>query len=154
MARFDKFPNKAAAYQAIADWGNQILNGAPLANVAKDHSQDLSAVDGGVHPWTNEGSLRSEILDRALFDLPADRLSQIIEDDRGFHIVRVIEREDTTCRPFTDVQGEIRKKIREERTADRRNEYLEKLRAQDPGAGPSSTSRPKRGPPAAAPSRG
>ncbi len=132
MARFDKFNSKAEAFGAIAQWGNQVLTGTSFADVAKAHSHDLTAEDGGVHSWTNEGSLRSTVLDKALFELPVDKLSQIIEDDRGFHIVRVIEREDSTCRPFTDVQGEIRKRIRQERTTDRRNEYLEKLRAKTP----------------------
>ena len=129
MARFDKFNSKSEAFAAIAQWGNQILGGAPFADVAKAHSNDPSADDGGVHTWTIEGSLRSDVLDKALFELPVDKLSQIIEDDRGFHIVRVIERDDTTCRPFLDVQAEIRKKIREDRNSGRRNEYIEKIRA-------------------------
>ncbi len=132
MVRFDKFNSKAEAFGAIAQWGNQIFGGASFAEVAKAHSQDPTADDGGVHPWTSENSLRSEVLDKALFALPVNQLSTILEDDRGFHIVRVIEREDTTCRPFTEVQGEIRTKIREERTTDRRSEYLEKLRAKTP----------------------
>ncbi len=43
---------------------------APFAAVAKAHSQDVSAEDGGVHDWASKDSLRSEILDRALFSLP------------------------------------------------------------------------------------
>ncbi len=92
LARFDKFGSKTEAFAAIAQWGNEVLSGASFAEVAKAHSQDLTADDGGVHPWTNEGSLRSTELNKALFELPVDKLSQIIEDSRGFHIIRVIER--------------------------------------------------------------
>ena len=132
MARFDKFNSKAEAFGSIAQWGNEILGGASFADVAKAHSHDLTAEDGGVHPWTSDGSLRSQEVNKVLFELPVDTLSQIIEDSRGFHIVRVIERDDVTSRPFTDVQVEIRKKIRESRDTDRRAEYLDKLRAKTP----------------------
>ena len=35
MVRFSKYPNKDAAYDAIARMGNQVLAGAPFADVAK-----------------------------------------------------------------------------------------------------------------------
>jgi hypothetical protein len=132
MARFDKFPSKDAAFQEIASWGNQIVSGTPLADIAKAHSQDPSSVEGGVHSWTDQGSLASEALDRALFTLPVDKLSQIIEDTRGFHIIRIIERDDVRRTPFTEAQVEIKKKIKDERSQDRSKAYLDKLRANTP----------------------
>lgn len=132
MARFDKFGSKAEAYRAIADWGNRVLGGAPLAEVAKAHSHDISSIDGGVHDWTTQGSLVSASLDQAVFGLPVGKLSQIIEDDRGFHILRVIERDDLERKPFLDAQVEIKKKIKEERMQAQMKEFLEKLREKTP----------------------
>ena len=151
MARFSKFDSKADAFQAIAQWGNEVLRGTPFADVAKAHSHDPSASDGGVHPWTNEGSLRSAVLDRALFELPADKLSQIIEDDRGFHIVRVIERDDTTCMPFTEAQ--TRNPQEDSRGAQQRPQkrLFGQASRQDPGLEPfraiRDSSNGRRGPP-------
>jgi hypothetical protein len=132
MVRFDKFDSKEAAWQAIAGWGRDLQAGAPFTEIATAHSQDISSTDGGVHTWTNKDSLVSTVLDEALFTLPVGQLSQILEDKRGFHIIRVIERDDLTVTPFTDTQAEIKKKIREERVNDKRQEYKNKLRKKIP----------------------
>ena len=39
--------------------------------------------------------------------LPIGQLSQILQDNRGFHIIRVIERNDLTVEPFDVVQAKI-----------------------------------------------
>ena len=41
-------------------------------------------------------------------------MSQPIEDDKGFHIVRVVERTEAGRKPFLEAQVEIREKLREE----------------------------------------
>ncbi len=142
MARFDRFPNKAAAWQAIAGWGNEIVQGTPFTDVAQAHSQDVSAADGGVHTWTTKGSLASKVIDEAIFSLPVGQLSQILEDSRGFHIIRVLEQHDLEVTPFTEKQAEIVKKIREERINDKRNEYKAKLREESPSG--TSSKKPTR----------
>ena len=58
--RFDKFPDRASADQAIVEMGNQVLRGAELAAVAKKFSQGATATDGGYHDWTTKGSLVSK----------------------------------------------------------------------------------------------
>ena len=55
-------------------------------------------------------------------------MSQILEDNDGYHIVRVIERHDAGMMPFRDAQVEIKKKLKEERSKKTTDEYLEKLR--------------------------
>jgi hypothetical protein len=131
-ARFDKFPAKGEAWRAIAAWGNQVHSGAPLAQVAKAHSQSFSAEEGGLNDWTTQGSLRSQPLDQALFRLPLGALSQILEDEEGFHIVRVVEREERRKIPFNEVQPDIKKKLEVGDQQQRMNEYLAKLRERMP----------------------
>ena len=109
--RFDKFPSKEAAWQAIAAMGNEVFFGAPFAAVAKKSSQDPNAAKGGQYDWTNQGSLASEVIDQAIFSLEVGKLSQILEDDRGFHIVRVVERQDAGQVPFVEAQKKIKEAI-------------------------------------------
>jgi hypothetical protein len=132
MVRFDKHPNKAAAYDAIARLGNQVLGGAPLAEVAKAASDGPSAAEGGQRRWTTKGSLVCGELDRALFELPVGRLSPIIEGPTGFHIIRVLEREDVRVAPFLEAQVDIREKIVHQRTEKQFREYMAKLEARIP----------------------
>jgi hypothetical protein len=115
-ARFDKFPSREAAFQAIAAMGDAVyLGGRPLPAVARQQSQGTTASEGGQHDWTSQGSLASKELDDALFSIDVDKLSPIIEDQVGLHIVRVHEREPAGRKQFGDVQHEIEKKIRDER---------------------------------------
>ena len=65
--------------------------------MAKEHSQDFASEEGGFHDWTGQGSLRSTVLDNIIFAStlpPRPALSQIVEDDEGLHIVRIVERQD------------------------------------------------------------
>jgi len=132
MVRFTSYNSKADAYRALAQWGNQLQTGAPFAELAKAHSDDLTAEVGGVHEWTNKGSLASVVLDDALFGMPVGQLSPIIEDNVGFHIIRVLERNPLTRKPFTEAQSEIKKRLRDERQSSQMKAYLAKLTAKTP----------------------
>ena len=127
-ALFSQFNNKELAFQTVAAMGNDVLRGITFAEVAKKHSQGPTADKGGVRDWTTKGALVSKVLDGAIFSLPIGRMSQILEDDDGYHIVRVIERYDAGMKPFRDAQVEIKKKLKEERSKKSTEEYLEKLR--------------------------
>lgn len=115
--RFDKFPDKQSAQEAICAMGNEVYYGANFAAVAKRSSQGLNAEQGGYHDWTNRGSLASKPLDDALFGLAPGKLSRVIEDGRGYHIVRVLERTDASKQSFEEVQIAIREKIKQEKVA-------------------------------------
>jgi parvulin-like peptidyl-prolyl isomerase len=131
--RFDKFPNRQAAYRALAAMGNEVaFGGSPLWAVAKRDSQGFNAKDGGQYDWTNQGSLASEALDQAIFTLPINELSKIIEDNVGFHIVRVLERREAGRTQFTDAQVEIKKKIEEEKRRITFKKYMSELQRDIP----------------------
>jgi parvulin-like peptidyl-prolyl isomerase len=131
-ARYDKFPTKADAWRAVAQWGTQVQNGAPFADVAKANSQGHAAHEGGLNDWTTHGSLRSTVIEEAIFGLPVGVLSQILVDDEGFHIVRVVEREEHHTTPFIEVQPDIKQKLFEGGRMAAMNEYIEKLRERLP----------------------
>jgi len=132
MVRFSKHPNKAAAYEAIARLGNQVAAGMPFAEVARAASDGPTAAEGGQRQWTSRGSLVCEALDQALFSLPLGVLSPIIEGPTGYHIIRVVEREEARIKPFLEAQVEIREKIVRDRTEKQLREYLAELETRTP----------------------
>ena len=87
---------------------------------------------GGQRDWITRGSLKSALLDQALFTLPPGQLSRILQDEEGFHIVRVIEREDAHRTPFEETQAEIREKMLAERKEARLKELVQRLREEIP----------------------
>ncbi len=85
-----------------------------------------------MNPWTSKGSLASPVIDNALFTLPVGSFSQILEDDRGLHIVRVVERKEASRASFVDCQDGIKKKIRDERGDKQMKAYIATLEAKTP----------------------
>ena len=132
MVRYAKYPTRAAAHDAIARMGNQVWAGAPWTDVAKAGSDGLTAPDGGRRPWTSKGALTCQELDQALFGLPVGQLSPIIESDRGYHIIRVTNREAEVVQPFQEAQADIKTKLATQRSQKQFREYLAKLEARTP----------------------
>jgi hypothetical protein len=133
LARFDRFPTRDDARKAIVEWGNLVwYRRAPFDDVARKYSHGATADEGGQYDWTTQGSLRSTVVDHALFTLPVGELSQVIEDEQGFRIVRVLERVRGGRTPFVEAQPEIRQQIARQREKRRRESYLARLRKTTP----------------------
>ncbi|HWB08352.1 MAG TPA: peptidyl-prolyl cis-trans isomerase [Pirellulales bacterium] len=128
---YGKKRSRHDAWLAIRGLADRVYAGASMAELAKAHSESLKAENGGLHDWTNEGSLACKQLDDALFRLPVGALSNIIDDDKGhaFVVVRVVERASAGVTSFRDAQIGIRDKIRNQRKqaaqAKRLTEFLE-----------------------------
>lgn len=132
MVRFAKYPTKAAAFDAVARMGNQVFGGASFAEVAKTSSDGSSSQEGGRRGWICRGSHVCAAIDTALFQLPIGQMSPILESELGYHIVRVVKREDVAVKPFLDAQVDIKDKIVKQRSAKQLREYMEKLQARTP----------------------
>ena len=127
MVRFSRIADKAEAYRVLAQMGNQVLSGKSFAEVAKAGSDGPTAQSGGLRDWTVQGTLVSHTLDNAVFTLQVGQLSPILEDEQGFHIVCVLERQDAQRTQFPDAQAEIRGKVREQRENGQQDAFLAKL---------------------------
>jgi parvulin-like peptidyl-prolyl isomerase len=129
-ARFNNFPSKAACGQAIADMGNEVvLGGAPFWAVAQRRSQGPNAKNGGSQDWTEWGDLKiSREINDAVFSLPLMELSRPLEDAEGFHIVRVLERQEAHLIPFKEAQVPIKEKLLQQKRNEAIAKYVAKLR--------------------------
>lgn len=130
--RVANYPSRQAARAALAQAGNQVLDGRPMGDAAGDLSGGAGAPDGTARDWTTQGSLRSEVLDRAIFGLPVGHLSPILEDGDSLHIVRVLEREGGERTPFVEAQVKIREEIRKQRGRIQQQAYVDRLRERVP----------------------
>lgn len=129
---FEKFDTREAAHQAIWGMGREAYFGGNVQAVAREKSQEPFAGKGGVHEWTAKGSLASEELDEQIFSLPLNELSDIIEDSSGYHIVRVLERQDAGLIPLSEVQDDIRATIRQEKIADSQRKVMRDMQVRIP----------------------
>jgi parvulin-like peptidyl-prolyl isomerase len=132
MVRLANYPNENEAYAAIARMGNEVLAGKLLADVARAGSEGTTAADGGRRPWTSKGSFAAEEIDRALFSQPIGELGPIIKSQSGYHIIRVIAREETVVTPFREAETDIRQNIVKQRFEKQSRDYMAKLIAKTP----------------------
>lgn len=136
--RKDRFKDPAEAFAALASLGNEVwvqgqtkpVHGAAFAEIAKVKSDGFTAKDGGAHDWTTKGALQCKAIDEAIFTLQVGQMSQIIDGGPMFHIVRVLERKEAGRKPYTDVQADIRDKLKEQRFQAEVEKYLTKLRGE------------------------
>ena len=96
----------------------QPVQGRRLPKWRRRSRDGFTAKDGGVHDWTTKGALQCTAIDEALFTLQVGQMSPILDSGPTFHIVRVLERKEAGRKPFTDVQGDIRDKLKEQRFQD------------------------------------
>jgi len=130
--RFGARRTREEAWGILASLGNRVLSGEEFAAIAKQASEGPTASQGGRYDWTTKGSLRSKVIDEAIFSLPVGKLSTILEDGGGLHIIRVTERTEAGRTSFLDAQVEIREKLRMERHEKAVEDYLAKLRDRTP----------------------
>jgi hypothetical protein len=139
MVRFDRVNgDRAEAWRQICAMGNDVwqiavanpaLRGPVFTNVAKERSQGVTASEGGIYDWTNLGDLKCEAMNEALTNLAVGQMSDGLESEQGFHIVRVLERKQAGRTPFTEAQAAIRKSLEDEQKSTLLEGELIKLRA-------------------------
>ena len=112
---FGRVASREEAQKMISEMGREAYFGGNLQAVAKAKSHEAFASQGGLHDWTTKGALASDKLDQQIFSIPLNEMSEIIEDQSGLHIIRVLDRQAAGITPVSEVQDEIRARIRKEK---------------------------------------
>jgi parvulin-like peptidyl-prolyl isomerase len=138
-----KIPARVKWQQVQVSWGRQQSRGdaqakieqarqalerrQPFEQVAQQFSDGPTASSGGAWDWTNRGSLAEAKVEDAIFTLRVGQLSPVIEGKTGFHIVRVIDRQPESRKPFDELQDEIARKLEQQRLSDLPRQFVQKL---------------------------
>jgi parvulin-like peptidyl-prolyl isomerase len=125
---FSTAGSREKAQSAIWEMGREAFFGGNMQAVARAKSHEPFAKQGGLHDWTEQGSLASDILDQQVFTLPLGEMSQIIEDSDGLHIIRVLQRDSAGVTPVAKIQDDIRTKIRETKISDSQKKLMVTMR--------------------------
>ncbi|MDR3234672.1 MAG: peptidylprolyl isomerase [Planctomycetaceae bacterium] len=130
---FQKYPSEEESLRKIQWMGNQVAGGAPFEEIAKANSDGFTASKGGLYDWTTKGSIASTELEQAVFSLPVGQLSPaILRTDKGFHLIRVVERQEASVVPFIEAQVKIRERIKNQRWKQYQEEYFAELKRRYP----------------------
>ncbi len=125
---FEKHKGEIPAAREIELVRNKLIDGADFAELAQEHSDGPTALEGGLWDWMERGSLADEELEAILYEIPRGTVSDIFKNKHGFHIVQVVDRVDPGYAPFPDVYDQIATSLREERYQGEASKLINKLK--------------------------
>ncbi len=139
---------KAKARAKIQDLLEQIKDGADFAELAKANSADPgSAVKGGDLGFFGKGRMVPPF-DKAAFELEVGKVSDIVESQFGYHIIKVTDHTDAGSTSFEQARDNIIRQLTQKKQSEFANKYIESLKAEanivyPPGKEPPSAPVPR-----------
>lgn len=106
----------------------QIDEGADFAELARKHSDDsIARSEGGDMGYITRGTLPSRI-DDAVFSAKAGAVLGPLPSTRGLHIIKVIDIQESSARPFESVKNELQMQLLNEKTEKATKQWLSEMR--------------------------
>jgi peptidyl-prolyl cis-trans isomerase C len=119
---------KAVARTKTEDLLKQLKDGADFAELAKTHSNCPSAPQGGDLGFFPKGQT-TPAFENAAFELEIGQISEIVETEYGYHIIKVAEHKDASTISFEQAKDDIIKQLTQTKQSELAQEYIESLRA-------------------------
>jgi parvulin-like peptidyl-prolyl isomerase len=105
----------------------RLENGSDMGALARDHSIAPEAAQGGEVGWIAQGQL-DESMDRVLFSLPVDQISQVVQTPYGYHIFQILAARPGGVKELPAVISEIETKLLNEKRQTFCHRWLKDLR--------------------------
>jgi len=117
------------ALEAIQKAAERIQKGEAFEQVAKEVSQDGSALQGGDLGYFGRGRVVPEF-EKVAFSLEKGQLSDIVQTQFGYHLIKVEDRRPAGTKLFQEVASGIEGLLKRMKAESLGRDYIEKLRAE------------------------
>ncbi len=101
--------------------------GGDFAALAKEHSQDASAAQGGDLDFFSRGQMVPPF-ETAAFALKTGDVSAVVETQFGLHIIKVTDRREARTVPFAEVDGQIRQFLQDQKREEATTAFIDSLK--------------------------
>lgn len=118
---------KEAARTRAADLLKQVNGGGDFAALAQQHSQDGSAAGGGDLGFFPRGQMVKAFEDTA-FGLKPGQVSELVESEFGFHIIKVTDHRPARTVPLAEVNDRIAMALRQQKQQELAQQFVESLK--------------------------
>jgi peptidyl-prolyl cis-trans isomerase C len=102
--------------------------GQDFGKLARQYSQDSSAQRGGDLGFFPKGQM-VPAFDQAAFALAPGQVSDLVETQFGYHIIKAIERRPARVVPFAEVAGQIQQFLEQEQRQEKGKALVDQLKA-------------------------
>ncbi len=120
--------DKAKAKEKISQIQKRIKKGEDFAAVAKETSDCPSAAKGGDLDFFQKGQMVKPFEDAA-FALKVGDVSDIVETQFGYHIIKVTDKKDASTAPFDEVKEKIEEHLKQQKSNQQVTQYIDQLKA-------------------------
>ncbi len=127
LIKADSAEAKAAAKAKADDLLRQIKGGADFAALAKEHSNDGSAASGGDLGFFPRGQMVKPFEDAA-FALKPGEVSNVVESEFGYHIIKAAEHRSARTVPLAEVSDRIAQALRQQKQQQLAQEFVQSLK--------------------------
>jgi peptidyl-prolyl cis-trans isomerase C len=117
------------ALEAIQKAVERIQKGEAFEQVAKEVSHDGSAPQGGDLGYFGRGRMVPEF-EKVAFSLEKGQVSDIVETEFGYHLIKVEDRRPARTKLFQEVSAEVEELLRRMKAESLGRDYVAKLRAE------------------------
>ncbi|MGB2864066.1 MAG: peptidylprolyl isomerase, partial [Sedimentisphaerales bacterium] len=119
---------KAKARTKTEDLLKQLKDGADFAELAKANSVCFSAPQGGDLGFFPRGET-TPAFEKTAFELEIGQISDIVETEYGYHIIKVTEHKDASTTSLEQAKDDIIKQLTQTKQSELAEEYIESLKA-------------------------
>ena len=116
-----------AVQKRAQDLRKRVDDGEDFSELAKRYSESSTAADGGMLGTYERGQLSKQFED-AVFNLPKNGLTDVIQTKTGFEFLRVVDHFQAGEQPLDAVQDEIQNRIYMQKMEPQMRSYLAELR--------------------------
>ncbi|NTV42307.1 MAG: peptidylprolyl isomerase [Syntrophobacteraceae bacterium] len=120
--------DKTKAKDKMTAVQERIKKGEDFAAVAKEVSDCPSKEKGGDLNFFSKGMMVAPF-EEAAFGLSPGSVSDIVETQFGYHLIKVTEKKPEGTRAYDEVKGPVQQHLKQQRYAELRNKYMEELRS-------------------------
>lgn len=119
---------KAKARERITGIQQRIKKGEDFAALAKETSECPSGANGGDLDFFQRGQMVGPF-EQAAFALQPGTVSDIVETQFGYHLIKVTDRKDASTVSFDEIKGRIEAHLKQQKVDALLTEHLKELKA-------------------------
>ena len=105
----------------------ELQAGGDFAELAKKHSKDGSAAQGGDLNFFPKGQM-VPAFDQAAWALKPGQISDVVTTPFGYHIIKVTDHRAASTVPFDQVSGRIKEYLAQQQKQERAQAFIESLK--------------------------
>lgn len=123
----DSEEKKTEARKKLEAVKQKLLGGEDFAELAKEHSEGPSNVRGGDLGYFARGQMVKPF-ENAAFSLAPNEISEIVETQFGYHLIKVVDHQDQKDPTFDEIKSRLLRQMQNEKIQNELEPYVAKLR--------------------------